>query len=707
MSMTLERPVSTAAPVEDGFVDVRGVRTHYDVYGDGEPTLLFLPSGPITNTRLWKSQIPYLARHFRVITFDPRGNGRSDRPLGPDGHTQREHAADAIAVLDATGTDRALVVEVCEWVGPVLAAEHPDRIAGLLEMGTVMRLAPGPPCDDEDFDAVRESYEGWQKENRHYWIRDWAGYLRFFFSECLPEAHSSRQIEEAVSWGLGTTPETYIDYSMAPDRSDTREEAEQICRSIRCPVVVVWGTEDRITTWERSERLAELTNGELVVLEGAGHTPMAREPVATNLLIRDFAEGASGTKRPPVTWTVARNRPRRALFVSSPIGLGHAERDVAIADELRKVRPDLTIEWLAQHPVTEVLRRRGERIHPASEFLASESDHIDRLADEHDLQVFQAFRQMDEILVANFMLFLDVVEEEHFDLWVGDEAWDVDHFLHENPELKRTAFVWLTDFVGWLPMPDGGEYEAALTADYNAEMVEHVGRYPRLRDRSIFVGNPDDIVPDALGPDLPSIRQWTQTHFDFSGFVSDVTPPTEEERAAARARLGYRPDERVCIVTVGGSGTGEHLLRKVIAAYPEAKRALPDLRMVVVTGPRIDPSSFSPPEGLEIRGYVDGLSSHLSVCDVAVVQGGLTTTMELTAARRPFIVFPLAHHFEQNFHVRHRLERYGAGRYMEYATTTPDEIAAAISEEADRTVEYRTVETDGAERAAGMIAELV
>jgi pimeloyl-ACP methyl ester carboxylesterase/predicted glycosyltransferase len=706
MNTTLERPVSAIAPVEDGFVVVHGVRTHYDVYGEGDPTLLLLPSGPITTSRLWKAQIPYLARHFRVITFDPRGNGRSDTPDAPEAHTHREYAADAIAVLDATDTERAIVVEVCEWVGPILAAEYASRVTALLEMGSVIRLAPDYPYG-YDFEAVRDTYEGWQKENRHYWLRDWAGYVRFFIEECLPEPHSSRQIEEAVSWGLGTMPETYIAYASAPDRFEGTPEAEELCRSIRCPVLVAWGTEDLIGTRERSERLAELTGGEFVVMDGAGHIPMAREPVATNRLIRGFAERVSGALLASGSWTVARNRPRRALFVSSPIGLGHAERDVAIADELRKLRPDLEIEWLAQHPVTEILRRRGERIHPASKFLASESDHIDALADEHDLQVFRAFRQMDEILVANFMLFLDVVEEEHFDLWVGDEAWDVNHFLHENPELKRTPFAWLTDFVGWLPMPDGGEYEAALTADYNAEMVEQIERYPRLRDRSIFVGNPDDIVPDALGPDLPSIREWTQAHFGFSGFVSGVTPPSGDERAALRARLGYRPDERVCIVTVGGSGTGEHLLRKVIAAFPEVKRRLPDLRMVVVAGPRIDPEKFPTTEGLKVHGFVDGLSRHLSVCDLAVVQGGLTTAMELTAAKRPFLVFPLAHHFEQNFHVRHRLERYGAGRYMDYATTTPDAIAAAIAEEAKRPVAYRPVETDGAERAAAMIAELV
>jgi hypothetical protein len=84
--------------------------------------------------------------------------------------------------------------------------------------------------------------------------------------------------------------------------------------------------------------------------------------------------------------------------------------------------------------------------------------------------------------------------DRDYDLVIADEAWDVDHFLHENPELKRSAFAWFTDFVGWLPMPDGGDHEAFLTADYNAEMIEHIERYPRIRDRAIFVGDRDDIV---------------------------------------------------------------------------------------------------------------------------------------------------------------------------------------------------------------------
>lgn len=398
---------------------------------------------------------------------------------------------------------------------------------------------------------------------------------------------------------------------------------------------------------------------------------------------------------------------KRALFVSSPIGLGHALRDVAIAQELRKLVPDLQIDWLAQNPVTTVLEAEGERIHPASRLLVNESAHIESESAEHDLHCFQAYRDMDEILVANFMVFHEVVTETDYDLWIADEGWDIDHFLHEHPELKRANYAWLTDFVGFLPMPDGGEREAAVTADYNAEMVEHVADHPQVRDRAIFVGNPDDCVDDRLGPGLPTVRDWTEQHYDFAGYITGFDQAALGDREKLRADLGYRPDERLCIVTVGGTGVGESLLRKVMASYPEAKAAIPDLRMVVVAGPRIDPATLPQHDGLEVRPYVHHLYRHLAACDLAVVQGGLTTSMELAANKRPFLYFPLEHHFEQNFHVAHRLGRYGAGRQMDYATATSESTAAAISEEIGRAVAYRDVETDGASNAAKLLAEML
>ena len=430
-----------------------------------------------------------------------------------------------------------------------------------------------------------------------------------------------------------------------------------------------------------------------------------RNPVKVNLLLRNFVAPAAPAVRR--RWVRAKARRKRALYICSPIGLGHVQRDAAIADELRKLHPDLQIDWLAQHPVTKVLEARGERVHPASAYLASESGHIESESAGHDLHAFQAIRRMDEILLANFMVFHDLTSDEQYDLWIGDEAWELDHYLHENPEQKTAIYAWFTNFVGWLPMRDGGEREPFLTADYNAEMIEHIARFPHVRDRAIFVGEPDNIVPGSFGAGLPPIRQWTQEHYDFAGYITGFDPAAFGDRQALRADLGYAPQELVCIVTVGGSGVGAPLLGRVIASFPEAKHLVPQLRMIIVAGPRIDPSTLPAADGLEIRPYVPDLYRHLAACDLAVVQGGLTTAMELTANRRPFIYFPLKHHFEQNFHVRHRLERYRAGRRMDFDHSPPDAIAAAIAQEIGRDVSYRPVAADGAARAAALIAEML
>jgi predicted glycosyltransferase len=307
---------------------------------------------------------------------------------------------------------------------------------------------------------------------------------------------------------------------------------------------------------------------------------------------------------------------------------------------------------------------------------------------------------MDEILCANFMVFHDLVRDEHYDVWIGDEAWELDYYLHENPELKTSPYVWLSDFVGFLPMPSGGEHEAFLTADYNAEMIEHIARHPRVRDLALYVGDPDDIVPETFGAGLPAIRDWTEEHFAFTGYIPGFDPGSVANRASLRAELGY-DDEPFCIVSVGGSGVGAPLLHRVVECLPA------DLRTLVVTGPRIDPATVPRRDNVEVRGYVHELYKHLAACDVAVVQGGLTTTMELVAARRPFVSIPLASHFEQRFHVRHRLERYGATTRLDYSELTPDRLGTTLSELLASTPWYRAVDGGGADRAAALIAELL
>ncbi len=400
---------------------------------------------------------------------------------------------------------------------------------------------------------------------------------------------------------------------------------------------------------------------------------------------------------------------RRALFVSSPIGLGHVQRDLAIARELRRLVPGLEIDWLAQPPVTGVLERNGETIHPLSQHLASESAHWESAAGEHELHCFYAWREMDEILLANFMVFLDAVRETPYDLWIGDEAWEVDYYLHENPELKTASFVFLTDFLGWLPVDRSpGSREALLTADYNAEMIEQVARYKRVRDRALYVGDYDDLVPERFGPGLPLIPEWAREHFLAIGYVAPFDPADYGDTRAVRTRLGYDPDRPLVICAVGGTAVGRPLLRRALAAWPMIKREQPEAQCVVVAGPRIAPDALAGVEGVTVRPYVHNLYEHLACADLGIVQGGLTTTMELTLHRRPFLYFPLKNHCEQAYHVAHRLDRHGAGRRLDYAATNAERLAeAAIAVCGSDTRGYRPHTPGAASRAAALIAELL
>ncbi len=710
-------------PDVEGYVERDGQRLFYEVYGEGEETVFLLPTWSLVHSRHWKMQIPYLARHFRVLVMDGLGNGRADRCRDPRRYRAVEFARDCLAVMDATDTERAVMASLSTAAQYQLqiARLAPERVAGAAFVGPVFpynpsilwflrtrlawRLFERPLARDPRL------YRWWLRYNADQWRENLPAFANWFISRSVPEPHSTKAIEDGVGWALETDGETLIATvidSEAGIRPPGRAELRELASNLRCPVLVVSGDNDKITPPRDARSLARFTAGRLVSVPGSGHFTHGRKPVTFNLAMRELCEtafGRPGTPRDPTAYRPD-GRPR-ALFVSSPIGLGHAQRDVAIARELRRLQPDLEIDWLAQDPVTRVLEREGERVHPASAHLANESHHIECESSEHDLHVFDALRRMDEILAANFMLFHDVLREQRYDLWIGDEAWELDYYLHENPREKRVPFAWLTDFVGFLPTHDGGERERFLTADYNADMVDHIAEHPEVRDLALFVGNPEDIVRDRLGPELPAIRDWTERHFDFTGYVTGFDPADLGERTKLRAELGYGDDEQVCIVTVGGSGVGAHLLRRVMAAFPPAKERVPALRMIVVAGPRIDPRSLPSAEGLEVVPYVHNLYRHLAACDLAVVQGGLTTAMELTAQKRPFLYFPLRHHFEQNFHVRHRLERYGAGRRMDFDDSPPERIAEAIAQEVGREVDYRDVETDGAARAARRIAALL
>lgn len=293
------RQPDAAGTVQRGAVDIGWER-----FGDGQQTLLLCGVDPIVDAGMWKAQVPWFAPRHTVITFDPPGNGTSSRTTDRRVYSDDEFVAIALDVLDANGVERAVVAGVCQGAGIalVLAADHADRVDGVVAINPGLTLSP-PHAHRRTrrgagFDDVLDNDDGWNKENRHYWLRDWAGYCDFYFGKMLPEPHSTKHHDDCIEWALGTSAEQMLAYDEAepPTPRDDEGYAVELCSRVRCPVLVICGDRDQCQPPERSHRVAELTGGDLVVMSSSGHLPHARDPVVVNREISAFL----GRLRPTV-----------------------------------------------------------------------------------------------------------------------------------------------------------------------------------------------------------------------------------------------------------------------------------------------------------------------------------------------------------------------------------------------------------------------
>ena len=311
MSITIDRVGRTDTetparlPDHQGYIERDGVRVHWEAYGDEQrPAILLLPAWSIVHSRHWKSQIPYLARHFRVVTFDGRGNGRSDRPPESAAYADTEYVADALAVLDATGTDRAVAAGLSMGAGYTLrlAADHPDRVVGAVFIGSSVPVLDRPSDEpevqvDPSFEEPQTENADWGKYNAEYWRRDFPGFAAWFVGDKIfTEPHSTKPIEDGIGWTLETDPETLItveygSYLWPPDdweRVPGEGRAMPFVRRIRCPSLVIHGDDDHISRWAVAERLAHELDAPLLTIAGGGHAPQARWPVLVNRAMGDF-----------------------------------------------------------------------------------------------------------------------------------------------------------------------------------------------------------------------------------------------------------------------------------------------------------------------------------------------------------------------------------------------------------------------------------
>lgn len=276
-----------------GHVERDGVRLGYEVYGDGVPTILLLPTWTIIHTRFWKMQIPYLARRYQVITYDGPGNGRSDRVTDPARYTPKAYASDAMSILDECGADTAVVVglSIGAQYGVTLAIKEPARVSALVLIGPALPVTPPSPHRSAIFQQFDRPYpddvSGWGKYNLAYWHDHYTDFVEFFFSQCFSEPHSTKPIEDSVSWAFETDADVLEAESVQPGVPD---DWAAMLRSVSCPTLIIHGTEDRIHPHERGAEAARLSDGTLLSMDGSGHIPNVRDPVKVNLALRDFIE---------------------------------------------------------------------------------------------------------------------------------------------------------------------------------------------------------------------------------------------------------------------------------------------------------------------------------------------------------------------------------------------------------------------------------
>lgn len=396
---------------------------------------------------------------------------------------------------------------------------------------------------------------------------------------------------------------------------------------------------------------------------------------------------------------------KRILYISGSLGLGHIVRDLAITRELRRVNPEVEVFWLAAHPASLLLREAGEKLLREANLYADGNIPAENAAQGFQLNLMKYASNARREWARNVEIFKQATNREQFDMVIGDESYEIAIALQRKRVLIEVPFVMIYDFVG-CDSTTKNPVEKLGVYMWNRIWVQWGRLFSGGKNLAFFVGELEDIPDTSLGFLLPNRRDLAKELCKFVGYVFPFDPSEYADKAATRAKLGYS-EEPLVLCSIGGTSIGKDLLELCGQAYPIIREEVPDLRMVLVCGPRLSPGLLEVPEEVEVRAYVPALYEHFAVSDLAIVMGGGTSTLELTALRRPFLYFPLEQHFEQQVHVAGRLARHGAGVRMSYYETTPEVLAEKVIANLGKDVKYAQIPTDGAQKAAQLIRHLL
>ncbi|MFW9842536.1 MAG: glycosyltransferase [Candidatus Thorarchaeota archaeon] len=395
---------------------------------------------------------------------------------------------------------------------------------------------------------------------------------------------------------------------------------------------------------------------------------------------------------------------KNILYLSWQGGLGHITRDVAIAKELHRLSPHLNVSWIAHPLARKVLEQAGETILPESRLSADYNRAAADCIEEFGLNLMHYVKATRKPYVQNVGLFSQVMSGYNFDLVIGDESYEVVRALGRGEVKLQCPMIIIEDFVG-IEATTHNPLEKLGVHMRNRSWARYTERLePQVTH--FFVGEPEDIVDRPFGLGLPNRRQFARDHYRFLGYIIPFNPDEYADKSGMKTKLGY-DQTPLLICSTGGTCAGKELLELCGKAYTLLKAEVPDLHMVCVCGELFGYDRPTLPPEVELHSFIPDLYQHYAACDMAVVVGGGTTTVELTALRRPFIFFPLENQFDQQLYVAERLARHRAGIRMKYDQTTPKSLAATILANIGKDVDHVRIPADGARTAARYIAELL